>query len=144
MMAKSKMTIEEIKDAVANLKGVEHRLQRIDAGGKLIIDDSFNGNLEGMLASYELASTYDGRRVIITPGIIESTIEANVELAKRIDEVFDIVILTGKSNLDILDKNINKAEKIIVKDKREIEKVLGEFTCKGDLILFSNDTPTFM
>jgi UDP-N-acetylmuramoyl-tripeptide--D-alanyl-D-alanine ligase len=54
------------------------------------------------------------------------------------------VILTGKTNLDILEKNIKKAEKIIVKDKREIEKVLGEFTCKGDLILFSNDTPTFM
>ncbi|HIP30375.1 MAG TPA: UDP-N-acetylmuramoyl-tripeptide--D-alanyl-D-alanine ligase [Sulfurospirillum arcachonense] len=144
MMAKSKMTIEEIKGAIANLKGVEHRLQRIDTGGKLIIDDSFNGNLEGMLASYELASTYDGRRVIITPGIVESTTEANIELAKRIDDVFDIVILTGKSNLDILDKNINRAEKIVVKDKREIEKVLGEFTRKGDLILFSNDTPTFM
>jgi len=62
----------------------------------------------------------------------------------KIDDVFDIVILTGKSNLDILDKNIKKAEKIIVKDKIDIEKVLGESTCKGDLILFSNDTPTFM
>ncbi len=143
-MSRSKMSIQEIKDAVANLKGVEHRLQRIDAGGKVIIDDSFNGNLEGMLASYELASTYEGRRVIITPGIVESTQEANIELAKRIDEVFDIVILTGKTNLDLLSQNIKKAEKIIVKDKREIENILVEFTCKGDLILFSNDTPSFM
>ena len=144
MMAKSKMTIKEIKEAVANLKGVDHRLQRIDAGGKVIIDDSFNGNLEGMLASYKLASTYDGRRVIITPGIVESTIEANIELAKKIDDVFDLVILTGKTNLNILSQNIMKAEKIIVKDKKEIENVLGVSTCKGDLILFSNDTPTFM
>ncbi len=138
------MSIEDIKEAIKNLKGVDHRLQRIDAGGKLIIDDSFNGNLEGMLASYELASTYDGRRVVITPGIVESTKEANVELAKKIDDIFDIVILTGKINLDVLSKNIKKAEKIIIKDKREIEKILAEFTKKGDLILFSNDTPSFM
>lgn len=144
MMAKSKMSVEEIKDAVSNLKGVDHRLQRIDAGGKLIIDDSFNGNLEGMLSSYELASTYDGRRVIITPGIVESTKEANIELAKKIDDVFDVVILTGKTNINTLSQYIKKAEKIILKDKREIETTLKEFTCKGDLILFSNDAPSFM
>jgi len=144
MMAKSKMSIEEIKEAVANLKGVNHRLERIDAGGKVIIDDSFNGNLEGMLASYDLASLYDGRRVIVTPGIVESTKEANVEIAEKIDSVFDVVILTGKTNLDLLSKHIKKAQKIIVKDKSDIEQVLSESTCKGDLILFSNDTPSFM
>ena len=143
-MCKSKMSIQEIKEGIANLKGVNHRLQRIDAGGKLIIDDSFNGNLEGMLASYELASTYEGRRVIITPGIVESTKEANIELAKNIDKVFDVVILTGKTNLELLSKYIEKADKIIVKDKNDIEQVLSESTCKGDLILFSNDTPSFM
>ena len=136
--------IEKIKEKVLKLSPVPHRLKKMEVGGKIIIDDSFNGNLEGMLASYKLASTYDGRRVIITPGIVESTIEANVELAKRIDDVFDVAILTGKSNLDILNKNIDKAEKIVVKDKREIEKILEEFTRKGDLILFSNDTPAFM
>ena len=144
IVSKKFMSIIEIKEAIKNLKGVEHRLQRIDAGGKLIIDDSFNGNLEGMLASYELASTYEGRRVVITPGIVESTKEANVEVAKKIDEVFDVVILTGNMNTSILSSNITKAEKIIVKDKQKIESILAEFTRKGDLILFSNDTPSFM
>ncbi|WP_024954639.1 Mur ligase family protein [Sulfurospirillum arcachonense] len=142
--AKSHMSLEEIKNAIANLKGVDHRLQKLEVGGKLILDDSFNGNLEGMVASYDLASTYEGRKVIITPGIVESTESANEELAKKIDEVFDVVILTGKSNLEILSKNITKAEKVIVEDKTTIEDVLKEFTCKGDLILFSNDTPSFM
>jgi UDP-N-acetylmuramoyl-tripeptide--D-alanyl-D-alanine ligase len=143
-ISKSMMSMEEIKNAIKKLKGVEHRLQRIDAGGKLIIDDSFNGNLEGMMASYILASTYEGRKVIITPGIVESTEDTNIDLAKKIDDVFDLVILTGKINLNILDKNIKKAEKIIVKDKSEIEKILAKHTFKGDLILFSNDTPSFM
>jgi UDP-N-acetylmuramoyl-tripeptide--D-alanyl-D-alanine ligase len=143
-MSRKLMDIEDIKEAVKNLEGVEHRLQRIEAGGKLIIDDSFNGNLEGMISSYELASTYEGRKVIVTPGIVESTKEANIKLAQKIDEVFDVAILTGKTNLDTLANNITKIDKIIVKDKSEIETILGESTFKGDLILFSNDTPGFM
>lgn len=138
------MDIEDIKKAVSKLKGVDHRLQRIDAGGKLIIDDSFNGNYEGMISSYELASTYEGRKVIITPGIVESTQEANEKLAKKIDEIFDLVILTGKSNLEVLSKNIKKSEKIIMEDKSKMEEILKENTKEGDLILFSNDTPSFM
>ena len=143
-VAKIKMDIEEIQKAVAKLQSVEHRLQRLDAGGKIIIDDSFNGNLEGMVSSYNLAATYEGRKVIVTPGIVESTQEANEQLAQKIDEVFDVAILTGKSNLNILDKNIQNTEKIIVEDKQKIEEILTKFTQSGDLILFSNDTPSFM
>lgn len=143
-LAKIMMDLDEIKKAISNLKGVNHRLQRIDAGGKLIIDDSYNGNLEGMIASYELANTYEGRKVVVTPGIVESTKEANIELAKKIDEVFDLVIITGKLNQETLSQNIIKAEKIIVEDKKKIESVLANSTHKGDLILFSNDTPSYM
>jgi UDP-N-acetylmuramoyl-tripeptide--D-alanyl-D-alanine ligase len=138
------MNLSEIKNAIAKLEGVPHRLQKIEAGGKLIIDDSYNGNIDGMLASYKLASSYVGRKVIITPGIVESTRDVNIILAKKIDEVFDLVILTGKSNLEILSKNISKTEKIILKNKTKMEEILQENTYKGDLILFSNDTPTFM
>jgi len=142
--AKSKMDLSQIKTAISNLKVVPHRLQKIEANGKLILDDSFNGNYDGMVSSYELASTYAGRKVIVTPGIVESTDAANETLAQKIDEIFDLVILTGKSNLKILSKNIMRAEKIIVVDKSKIEQVLQENTRKGDLILFSNDTPNFM
>lgn len=138
------MPLERIKSAIANLDGVEHRLQRIKAGGKLIIDDSFNGNFDGMMSSYDLAATYTGRKVIITPGIVESTTESNQRLAEKIDTVFDLVILTGTINLEVLNTHINKAEKIIVHDKATIENVLAEHTRAGDLILFSNDAPNFM
>jgi len=143
-IAKEFMSIDELKKAVKELKGVKHRLQKIEAGGKLIIDDSFNGNLEGMISSYELASSYKGRKVIITPGIVESSDEANIKLAKKIDKIFDLVILTGKTNTKTLSKYIKNSEKIVLKDKSKIEKILQEQTYSGDLILFSNDTPSFM
>lgn len=138
------MDMEAIKRAVLNLKGVDHRLQRMEAGGKIIIDDSFNGNFDGMMSSYALASTYDGRKVIITPGIVESSESANIALAQKIDDVFDLVIITGKVNLKVLDLHVRKAEKIILEDKSKMQEILAQYTRAGDLILFSNDAPNFL
>jgi len=138
------ISVENIKRELKKLKQVDHRLQKIEAGGKLIIDDSFNGNLEGMLSSYELMSSYKGKKVIITPGVIESDEKSNIILAKKIDEVFDTVIITGKVNASVLYENINKAQKILLTDKDKLEESLVEHTMPGDLVLFSNDAPTFM
>ena len=138
------LSLDVIKKAVANLQGVEHRLQKIEAGGKLIIDDSYNGNLEGMLSSYELISTHLGRKVIITPGIVESSEAANMALAKKIDDIFDFVIITGKTNVTILHENIVKAQKMILSDKSKLQMTLAEQTFAGDVILFSNDAPSFI
>lgn len=144
LLAREFVELQCIKNSISKLEGVAHRLSKMQSGGKLIIDDSFNGNLEGMLGSYDLIATYEGRKVIVTPGIVESTRQANEVLGERIDGVFDLVILTGKGNMDILDQSIKKAQKIKVPDKTKIEQILQEYTQYGDVILFSNDTPSYM
>jgi UDP-N-acetylmuramoyl-tripeptide--D-alanyl-D-alanine ligase len=136
--------IEDIQKEIKRLKQVDHRLQKIEAGGKLIIDDSFNGNLEGMVSSYELMDSFKGRKIVVTPGVIESDCETNIKLAEKIDEVFDTVIITGKVNANVLYENIHKAKKILLTDKEKLEETLAEETTVGDLVLFSNDAPTFM
>jgi len=73
MSHKLGMSIEQIQESFKTLKSVDHRLQKIEAGGKIILDDSFNGNLEGMLEAVQISSTHNGRKVIITPGLVEST-----------------------------------------------------------------------
>lgn len=138
------MSIEEIKIALDKVQSVEHRLQKIEAGGKVIIDDSFNGNLEGMLEAVNICSTYEGRKVIITPGLVESTPEANILLAKSIDEHFDHVILTGSLNTHLLSDNIDNSKVFVLKDKSKMEDILAEHTRVGDLILFANDAPNFI
>jgi UDP-N-acetylmuramoyl-tripeptide--D-alanyl-D-alanine ligase len=138
------LSLTEIKKALQNLKQVSHRLEKIEAGGKLIIDDSFNGNFEGMSASYDLVKAYQGRKVLITPGIIESDEESNVKLAHLMDEVFDTVIITGAVNAEILVREIKKAKKVLLRDKAQMEEILAKETKVGDLILFSNDAPTFI
>ena len=138
------MTLDEIKLALTNLPQVEHRLQLIKAGGKVIVDDSFNGNLEGMLEAVNICSSYEGRKVIITPGLVESTDEANILLAKEINEKFDYVILTGSLNTQLLSAHISSEKVFILKDKSLMETTLAEQTRVGDLILFANDAPNFI
>ena len=138
------LSADKIKSRVAHVDAVEHRLARLDAGGKIIIDDSFNGNLSGMLQSYELMRSYGGRKVIITPGIVESTREDNETLAAKIDEIFDLAIITGELNSEVLQSKIDPAKTIVLKDKRDLQRVLSENTQSGDLILFSNDAPSFI
>jgi len=138
------LSIDEVKIALHNIKGVEHRLHLTKVNGKLILDDSFNGNLEGMLEAVKISSTHDARKVIITPGLVESTIQANTTLAKAINEVFDLVIITGNLNKDVLKNNIDKSKVIILEDKSKMQDVLQEYTLSGDLILFANDAPNFI
>jgi len=129
---------------IAKIDAIPHRLQKIEVGGKLIIDDSFNGNIEGMLEGVNLAKQYNGRKVIVTPGLVEANEDMNKKLAKAIDETFDIVIVTGSLNRHVLCENIQKPNKIYLADKSKLEKILAENTKAGDLILFSNDAPTFI
>ncbi len=138
------MNIDEIKLALHNLKPVAHRLHLSKAGGKIIIDDSFNGNLDGMLEAVKICATYDGRKVIVTPGLVESTMEANVQLAHAIDEIFDLVIVTGSLNAKVLQKSITKTLVVMLADKRNLEATLVEHTDMGDLVLFANDAPNFI
>lgn len=145
LMAKTLgMSIDEIKVALHNLKPVEHRLHLSKAGGKLILDDSFNGNLEGMLEAVQIASTHKGRKVIVTPGLVESTMEANVAFAKAVNEIFDLVIITGSLNAKLLEKIITKTKPIVLEDKTKLQDTLAKETHLGDLILFANDAPNFI
>jgi len=138
------MSDEEIKRAVAKLTPVEHRLQRIEAGGKIILDDGYNGNIDGMLEGVRLCSLHTGRKVIVTPGLVESSDELNLKLINAINNVFDIVIVTGALNAQLFAKNLKVKNKTMLSDKSKITDVLGHQTKAGDIILFANDAPNFI
>ena len=135
---------EKLIRKAKQLQSVSHRLERIDAGGKVIIDDSFNGNIEGMLEAVRLASTYEGRKVIVTPGIVESDDASNIAFAKAINETFDIAIISSDVNLDTLSAHIDAGRRKRVYGKEQMTKMLEVETRVGDLILFANDAPNFL
>jgi UDP-N-acetylmuramoyl-tripeptide--D-alanyl-D-alanine ligase len=135
---------EEIQTQLSTLEPVAHRLQRIDAGGKVILDDSFNGNIDGMMASFDLASTYKGRKVVITPGLVEVDDALNVQVAQKANEVFDVVVVTGDLNYTIFKEYIDADKLVKLSTKAGMEDMLVEQTMPGDLILFANDAPSFV
>ncbi|MFA5428724.1 MAG: UDP-N-acetylmuramoyl-tripeptide--D-alanyl-D-alanine ligase, partial [Sulfurimonas sp.] len=138
------MSDEEIQSAVSRLTPVAHRLQMIKAGGKLILDDGYNGNIDGMLEALRLCSLHGGRKVIVTPGLVESSDELNLKFIEAINSVFDIAIVTGSLNADLFDKNLKVKNKIMLSDKSKMQEVLIFETRAGDIILFANDAPNFI
>jgi len=133
-----------IQKGLSTLKSVDHRLQRIDAGGKVILDDSFNGNIDGTMASFALASTHKGRKVVITPGLVEVDDELNVQVAKKANEIFDVVVVTGDLNYAIFKEHVDPEKLVKLSNKAGMEEMLVEQTMPGDLILFANDAPSFV
>ena len=134
----------EIVEAVKRLEPVEHRLQMIKAGGKLILDDGYNGNIDGMLEGVRLCSLHTGRKVIVTPGLVESSEALNLQLIEAINNVFDIVIVTGALNAELFEKNLTVKNRILLADKSNLTQVLASQTHAGDIILFANDAPNFI
>jgi len=140
------ISIDDIKKSLHNLEPVPHRLEKIRAGGKLILDDGYNGNLEGMLEAFRLVEQFDGRKVVITPGLVESTDEMNERIAFEIDDIFDVAIITGSLNRDFFKEKLVSAKptRIFLENKSQLEDTLMKQTKSGDIILFANDAPNFI
>ena len=99
-----------------------------------------------MLEAFRLVESYDGRKIIITPGLIESNETLNERVAFEIDDIFDIVIITGSLNRDFFKRKLvsTKAIRVFLDDKSKLEKILSQYTKDGDIILFANDAPSFI
>ena len=82
--------------------------------------------------------------MLVTPGIIESTAEENRKLATIANEIFDLVIVTSAINLPVFKEKIDEQKLIILREKLQLVQILSEQTREKDLILFSNDAPSFI
>jgi len=98
-----------------------------------------------MLEGVRLCSLHEGgKRVIVTPGLVESSDELNLRLINAINDVFDIVIVTGSLNAELFKKNLDVKNIIMLPDKSSLIAVLANQTKAGDIILFANDAPNFI
>ena len=133
--------------AIKSLKPIEHRLELKKNGNINIIDDAFNSNPVGSKRALEVLSYMDGKKIIVTPGMIElgpKEYEYNFKFGEYISEVCDEVILIGeKQTKPIYDGLINKGydkNKIhILNDVRKAFPLINEL--KGEYVLLENDLP---
>lgn len=142
--------LQDLAPRIAGLAPVEHRLQLLDGtGGVTVIDDAYNSNPEGADAALELlAALPGGRKVVVTPGMIELgplQFDANKTFGERAARVADTLIVVAKLNRDAIVTGAatanGTAEVIIVDSLEQASATLAALLRPGDVVLFENDLP---
>lgn len=141
--------LPDIAAAIATLEPVEHRLQLIEGtGGVVVIDDAYNSNPAGAAAALEvLEQMPGGRKVVVTPGIVElgeRQAEENERFGRRAGEVADHFIVVARLNRDALvagARAAGRAEVVAVDTLAEATERLRTLLARGDVVLFENDLP---
>lgn len=144
------MTGEEIARGIRKLQPIPHRLQLLENNGVYILDDGYNCNIEGAKNAVDVLSGAEGRKCIVTPGIVECGVleeELNGKLGQMLAEKnFDKVILVG----DTLVGAVKNGYLSSGGDTERLETVptlamaqekLGAWLERGDTVLFLNDLP---
>ena len=140
----------EIKIGLSLLKPIKHRLQPTLRGDILIIDDSYNGNLNGVKEAIKVLSRFKNRRKIyVTPGLVETgsrNYEIHREIGKLLAPVADLVILIKNSVTNFIVEGLKEngfnPEKIIIYNTPfELEKNIKKIIKANDVVLFQNDWP---
>lgn len=143
------LSLEQIETGVKRIKPIEHRLELKKLGDINIIDDAYNSNPVGSKMAVEVLGMMDGKKIIVTPGMIElgeKQYEYNMEFGKQIASVCDEVILIGRSQtkpiLDGLKKEKYDEKHIhILNDVKDAFPLIRKLSEKNTYALLENDLP---
>lgn len=142
------MSKSEIISAIGKTVAFEHRMQPYKIAGAWVIDDTYNGNLEGIRAGLKLLSQLDAKRKIyVTPGLVDQGVQTKSVHEEMADLIIrakpDKVVLMHNSATVIIDRALKSkkfvGEVIIEPDPLDFYKNLEQFVAVGDLILMQND-----
>jgi len=148
------MNFDEIKEKIEKLEPPKHRLQPIRAKNNiLIIDDSYNGNPDGVKEAIDTLSLFvEKRKIYITPGLAEvgrKNKELHLEIGNKLAEVADMVILEkneagkfikeGLLQNGFLERYIKEYDSIY-----EAHIDLDKILLSGDVVLFQRGRNDFL
>jgi UDP-N-acetylmuramoyl-tripeptide--D-alanyl-D-alanine ligase len=145
------LTPEQITRGVAELQAFDHRLQpSTDAHGVTLLDESYNGNPDGVAAVIAfLTSLTDHRRFYITPGLVEMG-ERSAAVHRHIGEQLakagiEYVVLIDTSAAPHIAAGLRaagfKGQLIHQPDMLAALAALPHLTLPGDVVLIQNDWP---
>ena len=143
------LNIEQMQRGVSKIRPVEHRLELKKYGNLNYIDDAYNSNPVGSKMALDVLNLMPGKKIIITPGMIElagKQYELNFKFGEYISEVVDLAILVGeKQTKPIQDglksKKFDEDKLIVLNDVKDAIKI-AQTKFKGEVyILLENDLP---
>lgn len=143
------LTDTQIVSGISKLHPVPHRLELINNGTNIILDDSFNSSVEGSAMALDVLKNMTGKKIVITPGLVElgnDEDKENRNFGKKIASVADYVIIVNNVNFASIKAGLN-AEKFgedrvyQAENLQKAKLLLKDFVSAGDTILFANDLP---
>lgn len=141
------LSTAQIEAGLAKVTPFEHRMQPRKLHGAWIIDDTYNGNSQGVAAGLDLLKSLDAkRRVYVTPGLVEqgsSTRDVHEVIGQQAARSADVVVLMQNSVKDFIVKGLTdsgfKGTLKIVDNPLEFYTNLDQFVAHGDIVLMQND-----
>jgi UDP-N-acetylmuramyl pentapeptide synthase len=144
------LTDKQTIDGISKTKPFEHRLQPYELSGAWIVDDTYNGNLEGIKAGTSLIKELKAKRKIyVTPGLVDQGEEnerVHNEIGKLIaDANPDQVVLMDNSVTEYIKYGLQtagyKGDLQVNDQPLEFYLNLKHFVASGDLVVMQNDWP---
>jgi UDP-N-acetylmuramoyl-tripeptide--D-alanyl-D-alanine ligase len=126
----------------------EHRMQPRNVSGATVIDDTYNGNIDGMQAGLRMLKDMPGsRKIYVTPGLVDQGKET-----KRVHRDLGVSIAKVKPHIVVLMHNSvtkyivggmraegYKGELRVENDPLKFYTNLDNFIAAGDVVLLQND-----
>jgi len=144
------LRLRQIARAVTRVQPVEHRLQLRRDGPATIIDDAFNSNPVGARNAVESLGRFNsGRRIIVTPGMVElgdRQWEENRIFGEHIARNVDLALLIGEKQTEPIREGL-KAQRFpeeqikVFPSLFKAQSFLKSVVRPGDVILYENDLP---
>jgi len=142
--------LEDMTGAVATLRCVPHRMELLNRGNTVIIDDAFNSNPAGAAAALRTVALFDAVKIIVTPGMIElgeKSEELNAALGANAAAVCDYIVAVGEKQAKPIVKGAKDAG--FDKDRIYVAKTFTEAMAfvngieqgKKKVVLLENDLP---
>jgi len=132
---------------LADLAVPPHRANAVmGQGGLQIIDDTFNSNPAGAAAALENlgALAGDGRKVVVTPGMVElgrRQAAENAAFAASALAVADQLVVVGETNRAALLKGAGSGAVVTLPDRQAAVDWVRANLGAGDSVLYENDLP---
>lgn len=139
----------KIRIAVERMSQVEHRLELKKINGYTFIDDAFNANPSGAGMALDVLSGMPGKRIIITPGMIDlgpQQDEINHRFGTQMKDHADEVLLVGVRQTEAIRKGLEESgfdmnRVHVFETVKEAFAYIWIHAATTDTILLENDLP---
>ncbi|MDD4608416.1 MAG: cyanophycin synthetase, partial [Bacilli bacterium] len=143
------INIEQLKIGVRKVTSIEHRLELKRYGNINIIDDAYNSNPVGSKMALDVLDLMPGKKIIVTPGMIElgdKQYELNMKFGEYIADVCDEVILVGEEQTKpiydgLMLKKYNQKRIHVINDVKIAFELMQQLRDKETYVLLENDLP---